>query len=45
MSDGGITYGDASEMDWDELNEANAAIDILQAQQSQKGKGKKTRNK
>ncbi|WP_268600605.1 hypothetical protein [Paenibacillus alvei] len=41
MSDGGITYGDASEMDWDELYEANAAIDILAEQQKPKGKRSK----
>ncbi|QVQ56161.1 hypothetical protein [Paenibacillus phage Pd_22F] len=39
MSDGGITYSDACEMDWDDLNEANAALDILHAQ-SQRNKQK-----
>ncbi|WP_240415029.1 hypothetical protein [Paenibacillus periandrae] len=31
LSDNGITYGDAQSMDWEEIYEANAAIDIWQS--------------
>lgn len=38
FSDNGITYSDAVSMDWDELYEANAALDIVIKQQEKGGK-------
>lgn len=42
MSDGGVTYSDACLMDWEEILEGNAALDILEAARPKpKGKGAK----
>lgn len=39
MSDCGISYSDASNMDWEEILEANAALDIIIEQSEKPKKG------